>query len=94
MGEECRQAAGASLPELNTESPIKGQTEAELRELLAPLVWAHSVVTQSAQHVCYITGLCLRRKKEFILYDGFEPSGRMHIAQGLFKAINVRSLRN
>lgn len=22
-------------------------------------------------------------------YDGFEPSGRMHIAQGLFKAINV-----
>ncbi|CAE7275995.1 unnamed protein product [Symbiodinium sp. CCMP2456] len=31
----------------------------------------------------------LARKKEFILYDGFEPSGRMHIAQGLFKAINV-----
>ncbi|CAE7241071.1 unnamed protein product [Symbiodinium natans] len=31
----------------------------------------------------------LVRKKEFILYDGFEPSGRMHIAQGLFKAINV-----
>ena len=91
MGEECRQAAGASLPEWNTESPIKGQTEAELRELLAPLVWAHPVVTQSAQHV-FLT--CLRRKKEFILYDGFEPSGRMHIAQGLFKAINVRSLRN
>ena len=41
-----------------------------------------------------IAGKCLRRKKEFILYDGFEPSGRMHIAQGLFKAINVASLRN
>lgn len=23
------------------------------------------------------------------LYDGFEPSGRMHIAQGLLKAVNV-----
>jgi len=25
----------------------------------------------------------------FHLYDGFEPSGRMHIAQGVFKAMNV-----
>lgn len=25
----------------------------------------------------------------FNLYDGFEPSGRMHIAQGIFKARNV-----
>jgi tyrosyl-tRNA synthetase len=25
----------------------------------------------------------------FVLYDGFEPSGRMHIAQGVFKAMNV-----
>ena len=24
-----------------------------------------------------------------IAYDGFEPSGRMHIAQGVMKAINV-----
>lgn len=31
----------------------------------------------------------LRRKVSFNLYDGFEPSGRMHIAQGLFKAVNV-----
>ena len=27
--------------------------------------------------------------KGFRLYDGFEPSGRMHIAQGVFKAMNV-----
>ncbi|GKY90289.1 hypothetical protein MPSEU_000003000 [Mayamaea pseudoterrestris] len=27
-----------------------------------------------------------------ILYDGFEPSGRMHIAQGVFKAMNVNRL--
>jgi tRNA synthetases class I (W and Y) len=25
----------------------------------------------------------------FVLYDGFEPSGRMHIAQGVLKAVNV-----
>ncbi|CAJ1373071.1 unnamed protein product [Effrenium voratum] len=31
----------------------------------------------------------IARKKQFVLYDGFEPSGRMHIAQGLFKAVNV-----
>merc|ERR1719277_2418945 len=28
-------------------------------------------------------------KTEFRCYDGFEPSGRMHIAQGVFKAVNV-----
>eukprot|EP00591_Stephanopyxis_turris_P006244 CAMPEP_0195526456 /NCGR_PEP_ID=MMETSP0794_2-20130614/27531_1 /TAXON_ID=515487 /ORGANISM="Stephanopyxis turris, Strain CCMP 815" /LENGTH=188 /DNA_ID=CAMNT_0040657139 /DNA_START=15 /DNA_END=577 /DNA_ORIENTATION=+ len=26
---------------------------------------------------------------EYRFYDGFEPSGRMHIAQGVFKAMNV-----
>mmetsp|Transcript_38174 Transcript_38174/g.87333 ORF Transcript_38174/g.87333 Transcript_38174/m.87333 type:complete len:757 (-) Transcript_38174:206-2476(-) len=33
--------------------------------------------------------LLLSKKPNFILYDGFEPSGRMHIAQGIFKAMNV-----
>lgn len=27
-----------------------------------------------------------------VVYDGFEPSGRMHIAQGVFRAINVNKL--
>ncbi len=31
----------------------------------------------------------LTNKKEIIAYDGFEPSGRMHIAQGLLRAHNV-----
>ncbi|XP_057851509.2 tyrosine--tRNA ligase 1, cytoplasmic isoform X2 [Cryptomeria japonica] len=34
----------------------------------------------------------LEKKKEPICYDGFEPSGRMHIAQGVMKAINVNKL--
>lgn len=31
----------------------------------------------------------LEKKPDFICYDGFEPSGRMHIAQGVFKCVNV-----
>lgn len=31
-------------------------------------------------------------KEHPICYDGFEPSGRMHIAQGILKAINVNKL--
>jgi tyrosyl-tRNA synthetase len=34
----------------------------------------------------------LRAKAHPICYDGFEPSGRMHIAQGLLKAILVNKL--
>eukprot|EP00587_Corethron_hystrix_P002751 CAMPEP_0113307914 /NCGR_PEP_ID=MMETSP0010_2-20120614/6567_1 /TAXON_ID=216773 ORGANISM="Corethron hystrix, Strain 308" /NCGR_SAMPLE_ID=MMETSP0010_2 /ASSEMBLY_ACC=CAM_ASM_000155 /LENGTH=739 /DNA_ID=CAMNT_0000162861 /DNA_START=55 /DNA_END=2274 /DNA_ORIENTATION=- /assembly_acc=CAM_ASM_000155 len=32
--------------------------------------------------------------KRFNCYDGFEPSGRMHIAQGVFKAMNVNKITN
>lgn len=31
-------------------------------------------------------------KEHPIVYDGFEPSGRMHIAQGVLRAINVNKL--
>jgi len=34
----------------------------------------------------------LKVKKNPIAYDGFEPSGRIHIAQGLLRAINVNKL--
>eukprot|EP00879_Flechtneria_rotunda_P008797 GHRR01009213.1.p1 GENE.GHRR01009213.1~~GHRR01009213.1.p1 ORF type:complete len:403 (+),score=135.44 GHRR01009213.1:98-1306(+) len=34
----------------------------------------------------------LLKKPNPIAYDGFEPSGRMHIAQGVLKAINVNKL--
>ncbi|XP_044512362.1 tyrosine--tRNA ligase 1, cytoplasmic [Mangifera indica] len=34
----------------------------------------------------------LTKKPEPICYDGFEPSGRMHIAQGVMKTINVNKL--
>jgi len=34
----------------------------------------------------------LIEKEKLIAYDGFEPSGRIHIAQGLLRAINVNKL--
>ena len=34
----------------------------------------------------------LLKKSLFNCYDGFEPSGRMHIAQGIMKAINVNKI--
>jgi tyrosyl-tRNA synthetase len=34
----------------------------------------------------------LEHKRYLYAYDGFEPSGRMHIAQGVMKAINVNRL--
>lgn len=34
----------------------------------------------------------LAKKPQPICYDGFEPSGRMHIAQGVLKALNVNKL--
>ena len=32
------------------------------------------------------------RKEHPVCYDGFEPSGRVHIAQGILKAVNVNRL--
>ncbi|MBU3941118.1 MAG: tyrosine--tRNA ligase [Nanoarchaeota archaeon] len=34
----------------------------------------------------------LKKKKNPIAYDGFEPSGKIHIAQGLLRSINVNKL--
>ncbi len=34
----------------------------------------------------------LKTKKKIVAYDGFEPSGKIHIAQGLLRAINVNKL--
>ncbi|CCI47650.1 unnamed protein product [Albugo candida] len=34
----------------------------------------------------------LAKKDHFVCYDGFEPSGRMHIAQGILRSVNVNRL--
>lgn len=39
-----------------------------------------------------LRNLLLKKPGRPVCYDGFEPSGRMHIAQGIQKAINVNKL--
>ncbi|MCD6434254.1 MAG: tyrosine--tRNA ligase [Candidatus Diapherotrites archaeon] len=34
----------------------------------------------------------LERKKKITAYDGFEPSGKIHIAQGILRAININKM--
>ena len=34
----------------------------------------------------------LEKNKKLIAYDGFEPSGRIHIAQGILRAININKM--
>lgn len=34
----------------------------------------------------------LKNKKEPVAYDGFEPSGNIHIAQGILRAINISKI--
>jgi len=36
--------------------------------------------------------LILENKENIICYDGFEPSGRMHIAQGILRSLNTNKL--
>jgi tyrosyl-tRNA synthetase len=36
----------------------------------------------------------LNNKPDIVAYDGFEPSGRMHLAQGLLRAHNVNKFTN
>src|SRR3989339_1336488 len=34
----------------------------------------------------------LEKEKDFVAYDGFEPSGQIHIAQGILRAININKM--
>jgi tyrosyl-tRNA synthetase len=49
-------------------------------------------VTTAKELVNLVKSFKEGKKPEVICYDGFEPSGRMHIAQGLIRSINVNKL--
>ncbi len=66
---------------LNNLSNSTNLTIEEKVQLLSSI--GEEVITPEA-----LTNL-LTHKKEIIAYDGFEPSGRMHLAQGLLRAHNV-----
>eukprot|EP00981_Chlorochromonas_danica_P004807 scaffold967_cov173-Ochromonas_danica.AAC.18 len=79
-------------------APVKGPAAAPVEEDLytstlsvEEKVAIALTVGEEALTVEELRGL-FTAKPHPIVYDGFEPSGRMHIAQGVLRAINVNKL--
>ena len=53
-----------------------------------------SLIQQVGEEIVTVEELrsLLETKKNIIAYDGFEPSGEMHIAQGIMRTINVNKM--
>ncbi|XRB18767.1 tyrosine--tRNA ligase [Pseudoscourfieldia marina] len=80
--------AGAWRPDglgLGTHSAAPCALSAEERYDLCRSVGAECIQEDELRNL-------LKHKPNPVCYDGFEPSGRMHIAQGVGKAINVNKL--
>jgi len=63
------------------------ELEADLQRILT--VGEECISSSELKSLLLAKGRGSNHPAEFNLYDGFEPSGRMHIAQGVFKAMNV-----
>ncbi|KAI8109801.1 hypothetical protein M9434_001080 [Picochlorum sp. BPE23] len=89
------------------EEPLQGQPEAGVEEITASvkeiMLKNDDELTSDEKYVlCRSIGEeclmeaelknLLEKKPNPVAYDGFEPSGRMHIAQGVMKALNVNKL--
>ena len=80
--------AGAWRPDglgLGTHSAAPCALSAEERYDLCRSVGAECIQEDELRNL-------LKHKPNPVCYDGFEPSGRMHIAQGVGKALNVNKL--
>mmetsp|Transcript_33843 Transcript_33843/g.54846 ORF Transcript_33843/g.54846 Transcript_33843/m.54846 type:complete len:393 (+) Transcript_33843:262-1440(+) len=72
-----------AIPSTSTSEPVDPEFEAKFQSVLS--IGEECVRPDELRQL-------LLKKPQPICYDGFEPSGRMHIAQGVFKAINVNKL--
>lgn len=68
-------------------SLVNGLTLDERMELIMSVAEKDECVTPEG-----LRTLLTKKPTPPVCYDGFEPSGRMHIAQGVLKAINVNKL--
>ena len=72
---------------------LKTKADDPMNALEDPVIKGKFDLVRSVGEECVTDGelamLMARKPDSFVLYDGFEPSGRMHIAQGVFKAMNV-----
>ncbi|GAM24761.1 hypothetical protein SAMD00019534_079360 [Acytostelium subglobosum LB1] len=75
----------STAPVAHPEKPIGGGLTVQERLNLIKLVGEEIVSEEN------LAGL-LTAKPKLRCYDGFEPSGRMHIAQGILKSINVNRM--
>lgn len=66
---------------------VNGLTLEERMELILSVAEKDECVTPEG-----LRALLTKKPTPPVCYDGFEPSGRMHIAQGVLKAINVNKL--
>jgi tyrosyl-tRNA synthetase len=67
-------------------------TTSEARDALEAKVQKVLSVGAECIQESEVRALLASAKKDVVCYDGFEPSGRMHIAQGLIRAINTNKL--
>ena len=75
--------SSASKPERE----FTDEMEADLQRILT--VGEECISSNELKKLILAKGRGSEHLTGFNLYDGFEPSGRMHIAQGVFKAMNV-----
>lgn len=73
-------------PEPKPQRPWTDELEADFQRILT--VGEECISPEDLKKLLIAKGRGSENQK-FNLYDGFEPSGRMHIAQGVFKAMNV-----
>lgn len=75
----------------NKEEKVEREWSSELEEDLQRIltVGEECISSSELKALLLAKGRGSGNKGGINLYDGFEPSGRMHIAQGVFKAMNV-----
>lgn len=81
-----RGQGGAAAPSAGAAAPAAAASAGGAGDWRFDLLRSVGEECQTEQE---LRGLLERKPGDFNLYDGFEPSGRMHIAQGVFKSLNV-----
>ena len=84
-GADAKDAMSAAL----ATTPTTGAAASPDASTLAGRVALVKSVGEECQTEAELEKLLEKKAGAFRLYDGFEPSGRMHIAQGVYKAMNV-----
>ncbi|KAH8054365.1 tyrosine-tRNA ligase [Aureococcus anophagefferens] len=84
-GADAKDAMSAALATTPTTSAATGPDASTLAGRVALV----KSVGEECQTEAELEKLLEKKAGAFRLYDGFEPSGRMHIAQGVYKAMNV-----